>query len=106
MRATHAKKKQLLYDYKLGGEALLPTNSTAYLGIELSSDLKWNTHVRKTASKANQTLGSPAYKPQKMPARDKEYGVQVYPPAQDGIRSSNMGSIHKGQHSTPGSSSA
>ena len=44
MRATHAKKKQLLYDYKLGGEALLPTNSTAYLGIELSSDLKWNTH--------------------------------------------------------------
>ena len=57
MRATHAKKKQLLYEYKLGGEALLPTNSTAYLGIELSSDLKWNNHVRKTASKANQTLG-------------------------------------------------
>ena len=57
MRATHAKKKQLLYEYKLGGEALLPTNSTAYLGVELSSDLKWNTHVRKTASKANQTLG-------------------------------------------------
>ena len=23
----------------------------------MSSDLKWNTHVRKTASKANQTLG-------------------------------------------------
>ena len=41
MRATHAKKKQLLYEYKLdgeGGEALLPTNSTAYLGVELSSD--------------------------------------------------------------------
>ena len=57
MRATHAKKKQLLYEYKLGREALLPTNSTAYLGVELSSDLKWNTHVRKTASKANQTLG-------------------------------------------------
>ena len=36
MRATHAKKKQLLYEYKLGGEALLPTNSTAYLGVELS----------------------------------------------------------------------
>ena len=52
MRVTHAKKKQLLYEYKLGGEALLPTNSTAYLGVELSSDLKWNTHVRKTASKA------------------------------------------------------
>ena len=36
MRATHAKKKQLLYEYKLGNEALLPTNSTAYLGVELS----------------------------------------------------------------------
>ena len=57
MRATHAKKKQFLYEYKLGGEALLPTTSTTYLGVELSSDLKWNTHVRKTATKANQTLG-------------------------------------------------
>ena len=57
MRATHAKKKQLPYEYKLGSEALLPTNSTAYLGFELSSDVKWNTNVRKTASKANQTLG-------------------------------------------------
>ena len=55
MRATHAKKNQLLYEYKLGGEALLPTNSTAYLGVELSSDLKWNTDVRKTEPKANQT---------------------------------------------------
>ena len=55
MRATHAKKK--LYEYKLGGEALLITNSTAYLGVEMSTDLKWNTHVRKTALKANQTLG-------------------------------------------------
>ena len=57
MRATHAKKKQLLYEYKLGGEALLPTTSTTYLGVELSSDLKWNTHARKTATKVNQTLG-------------------------------------------------
>ena len=57
MRGTHAKKK---HEYKLGCKALLPTNSTAYLGVELSSELKWNTHVRKTASKANQTLGSPA----------------------------------------------
>ena len=52
MRATYAKKKQLLNEYKLGSEALLPTNSTAYLGFELYSDLKWNTHVRKTASNA------------------------------------------------------
>ena len=55
MGATNAK--QLLYEYKLGGEVLLPTNITAYLGVELSSDLKCNTHVRKTASKADQTLG-------------------------------------------------
>ena len=57
MRATRAKKKQLLFEYKLGVEVLLPTNSTAYLGVDLSSDLMWNTHVRKTVSKANQTLG-------------------------------------------------
>ena len=105
MRATHAKKKQLLYEYKLGGEALLPTNSTAYLRVELSSDLEWNTYVRKTASKANQTLGVLRRNLKNCP-RDKEYGLQVYPPAQYGIRSSNMGSIHEGQHSTLGSSSA
>ena len=60
MRATHTKKKQLLYEYKLGCEALYCQQTAqpmAYLGVELSSDLKWNTHVRKTASKANQALG-------------------------------------------------
>ena len=58
MRATHAKKKQLLYEYKLGGEAILITNSTAYPGVELSSDLKWNTHVMKTASRQIKHLES------------------------------------------------
>ena len=54
---SYSCKEEATHEYKLGGEALLPTNSTACRGIELSSDLKWNTHVRKTAPKANQTLG-------------------------------------------------
>ena len=83
MRATHAKKKQLLYEYKLGGEALLPTTSTTYLGVELSSDLKWNTHVRKTATKANQTLRVLRRNLKNCPRETKNmaYKLQVYPPA-------------------------
>ena len=33
------------------------SSGACLLGVELSLDLRWNTHVRKTASKANQTLG-------------------------------------------------
>ena len=51
------QRRNIYTEYKLGSEALLPTNSRTYLGVDLTSDLKWNTHVRKTASKANQTFG-------------------------------------------------
>ena len=32
-------------------------SSTGYLGVDLSSDLKWNKHVHKLASKGMRTLG-------------------------------------------------
>ncbi len=57
MRATHARKREVIYEYSLNGIPLETTSSTPYLGVELSSDLKWNTHVKKVISGANQTLG-------------------------------------------------
>ncbi len=57
LRATHATKKQIVHDYTIGGTLLEPTHSTTYLGVELSSDLKWNSHVDKVAAKGNQMLG-------------------------------------------------
>ena len=57
LRATHARKKIITKNYKLNGVSLAETSSTTYLGVELSADMKWNTHVKKTAAKGNQMLG-------------------------------------------------
>ena len=35
----------------------MDTSSTSYLGVELSSDLRWNKQVKKTMAKGNQTPG-------------------------------------------------
>ena len=45
MRATHAKKKQLLYEYKLGGEALLPAKNVTDLSSLTIVDFPLICHV-------------------------------------------------------------
>ena len=55
MRATHARKKNE-FPYTLDDTPLAETHSTSYLGVELSSDLRWNKQVKKTVAKGNQTL--------------------------------------------------
>ena len=57
MRATHATRKKIEYPYTLDDTPLADTPSTRYLGVELSSDLRWNRQVKKTVAKGNQTLG-------------------------------------------------
>ena len=57
LRATHARKKKITKNYKLNGVSLTETSSTTYLGVELSADMKLNTHVKKTVAKGNQMLG-------------------------------------------------
>ena len=43
--------------YSLCGTFLKPVKETSYLGINISSDLKWNAHIQNIARKAGQTLG-------------------------------------------------
>ena len=57
MRATHATRKKIEFPYTLDDTLLADTPSTSYLGVELSSDLRWNKQVKKTVAKGNQTLG-------------------------------------------------
>ena len=57
MRATHATRKKIEFPYTLDDTPLADTPSTSYLGVELSSDLRWNKQVKKTVAKGNQTLG-------------------------------------------------
>jgi hypothetical protein len=45
------------HDYYLHGQKLEEVSQTKYLGITLTTDMKWNHHVQNTANKANKTLG-------------------------------------------------
>ena len=41
----------------LEGTVLENVESIKYLGVILTSDLKWNSHIRNVCSKANRTVG-------------------------------------------------
>ena len=51
------KKKLILHSYSLHGHILSSAPQIKYLGVHISQDLKWNSHINSTSSKANQTLG-------------------------------------------------
>ena len=44
------------FQYKLQGKVLEAVDTTKYLGIYLSHDLRWNDHVNEITTKANKTL--------------------------------------------------
>ena len=43
--------------YTLNGHILQQVQSNPYLGVQISEDLKWSTHITNVAKKANSTLG-------------------------------------------------
>ena len=51
------KRNKQLYQYTLQTQPLEQANSATYLGVELSSDLTWAKHIKKTCNKANRNLG-------------------------------------------------
>ena len=56
MQAGRTRHK-ILNTYTLHDHPLPITDSTKYLGITISNDLKWNKHISNITSKANSTLG-------------------------------------------------
>lgn len=50
-------KKPVQFTYKLHGQALSPVTDAKYLGVDLSHNLSWNTHINRITSTANRTLG-------------------------------------------------
>ena len=41
----------------MGGAIVQETNSHPYLGVEITKDLKWKTHVNQISAKGNRALG-------------------------------------------------
>lgn len=50
-------KKVINNKYFLHGQALTSVPSSKYLGLDLSTDLNYNTHISRITSNANKTLG-------------------------------------------------
>ena len=55
-----SKKRSPSYtntEYYLGGQCLQVANTTKDLGVAVSSNLSWTTHIKQMCAKANRTLG-------------------------------------------------
>ena len=50
-------KKKTHTFYQLGGHILEQVDSNPYPGLQISEDLKWNTHILNITKKANSTIG-------------------------------------------------
>ena len=51
------KKTPILHSCSLHGHTLTSVPQIKYLGVHINQDLKWNSHINSTSSKANQTPG-------------------------------------------------
>ena len=57
MQLTRKRIKKIHASYTLEGTDLVNVESIKYLGVTITSDLRWNTHVSNVCTKANRTLG-------------------------------------------------
>ena len=56
MQLTRKRIKKIHASYTLEGTDLENVESIKYLGVTITRDLRWNTHVSNVCSKANRTL--------------------------------------------------
>ena len=57
MQLTRKRIKKINAVHSLEGTILENVDNIKYLGVTISKDLKWNTHVSNVCTKANKTLG-------------------------------------------------
>ena len=50
-------RNKMEHKYMLHGQQLVELDSSKYLGITLTTDLRWNTHISNITKKANSALG-------------------------------------------------
>ena len=57
MQLTRKRINNIYASYTLQGTDLENVESIKYLGVTITSDLRWNKHVSNVCTKANRTLG-------------------------------------------------
>ena len=97
MQLANKRTSKIQASYKLEGTVLENVESIKYLGVTITKDLKWNTHISNVCTKANRTLGffrrnlfscpqdvrEAAYKGLVRPIL--EYGSSVWDPHYEGL---------------------
>ena len=54
---TRKRVKKVIATYTLEGTVLENVDRIKYLGVTITNNLRWNTHVGNICTKANRTLG-------------------------------------------------
>ena len=57
MQLTRKNLNKIQASYTLEGTVLENVDNIKYLGVTITNDLKWNTHISNICTKANRTLG-------------------------------------------------
>ena len=57
MQLTNKNSNKIQASYTLEGTVLENVDNIKYLGVTITNDLKWNTHISNICTKANRTLG-------------------------------------------------
>ena len=57
MQLTRKHLNKIQASYTLEGTVLENVDNIKYLGVTITNDLKWNTHISNICTKANRTLG-------------------------------------------------
>ena len=57
MQLTNKRSSTVQANYTLEGTVVENVESINYLGVTITNDLKWNTHISNVCTKANRTLG-------------------------------------------------
>ena len=98
MQLTNKTLNKIQASYTLEGTVLENVENIKYLGVTITNDLKWNTHISNICTKANRTLGflrrtlfscpqnvkEAAYKGMVRPIL--EYGSSVWDPHPDKLK--------------------
>ena len=57
IQLTNKRSSKIQTNYTLEGTVLENVESIKYLGVTITNELKWNTHISNVCTKANRTIG-------------------------------------------------
>ena len=97
LRVTR-KRDPLIQNYTLHGKILETVDSAKYLGVTLTSDLRWNSHISHITNKGNQTLGFLRRNLRINSPTLKSIAYEESGPSNSGVRVYSVGSIHPAKH--------